>query len=92
VKKRLLLAEVSASRITMEMFCPPVMVWPASSGWEINWARMMSSWVEMADEQLRVVIVDPVFTVPAAKRANWVVSVQPALGVGVIGENAVDSR
>jgi len=46
----------------------------------------------MADVQLRVVIVELSLVVPAAKRANCVVSVQPALGVGVMGENAVDSK
>jgi len=53
---------------------------------------MMSACVEMAEVEFRVVIVEEALVVPAAKRANCVVSVQPALGVGVIGENAVDSR
>jgi hypothetical protein len=52
----------------------------------------MSSCVETEEVQLRVVAADPVFVVPEAKRANCVWSVQPASGVGVIGENAVDSR
>jgi hypothetical protein len=58
----------------------------------MNCARMMSAWVEIAVVQLRVVIVEESLVVPAAKRANCVVSVQPALGAGVIGEKAVDSR
>lgn len=68
------------------------MVWPESKGCEINWARMMSACVEIAEVEFRVVIVEESLVVPAAKRANWVVSVQPESGVGVIGENAVDSR
>lgn len=70
VKNKLLFAAASASRITMEMFCPPVIVWPASSGCEMNCARMMSAWVEIAVEQLRVVIVEESFVVPAANLAN----------------------
>lgn len=53
---------------------------------------MMSCWFETAEVEFRVVIVEESLVVPAAKRANWVVSVQPESGVGVIGENAVDSR
>jgi hypothetical protein len=53
---------------------------------------IISCWVETADVHVRVVIVDDSLVVPAAKRANCVVSVQPALGDGVMGENAVDSR
>jgi hypothetical protein len=58
--------------MTIEMFCPPVIVWPASRGCEMNWARMMSSCVETAEVQFRVVIVEESLVVPAAKRANWV--------------------
>jgi hypothetical protein len=72
VKKRLFAAAVSASRITIEMFCPPVIVWPGSSGCEMNCARMMSSCVEIAEVQFRVVMVEESLVVPAAKRANWV--------------------
>lgn len=92
VRKRLLLAAVSAWRITIWIVCPPVIVWPASSGCEMNWQRMMSACVEIAEVEFRVVMVEESFAVPQAKRANWEVSVQPALGAGVIGLNAVDSR
>jgi hypothetical protein len=52
----------------------------------------MSSWVETAEVEFRVVIVEPVFVVPERNRANCVWSVHPASGVGAIGENADDSR
>jgi hypothetical protein len=78
--------------MTIWIVCAPVMVWPASSGCEIHWPRRMSSWVLITEVQLRVVIVEEVLVVPEAKRANCVWSVQPASGVGVTGEKAVDSR
>lgn len=70
----------------------PVIVCPESSGCEIHWPRRMSSCVETALVELRVVVVEPVFVVPERKRANCVWSVQPESGVGVIGLNADDSR
>jgi hypothetical protein len=35
-RNRLLLAAVSAARMTIWIVCPPVTVWPKSSGWEIH--------------------------------------------------------
>lgn len=78
--------------MTSWIVCAPVTVWAASSGCEIHCPRRISNCVEMAEVAFRVVMVEDVLVVPAAKRANCVWSVQPASGVGVTGENADDSR
>jgi hypothetical protein len=41
---------------------------------------------------LAVVMVEPALVVPAFNRVNWLVIVQPALGVGLIGGVPVDSK
>ena len=52
----------------------------------------MSACVEITSLIFFVVRVEPVLVVPAARRENCPVSVQPPSGVGEIGANAVDSR